>query len=109
MEMLRILNSTITTITTTVYFLQFACDLGIVANVSPKVFETSEEPGFKKPKKASKQNIEISWAIFEAMKYKLALTSNKLGILEIKSEVHNKFDQNANLSGPKQSCAATKT
>ena len=59
-EMLGTLDCTTTTITTTVYFLQFACDLCIVANVSPKVLETSEEPGFKKPKKASKQNIEIS-------------------------------------------------
>ena len=43
------------------------------------------------------------------MRYKPAPTSNKFEILEAKPEMHNKFDQNANLSCTKQSVAATKT
>ena len=100
------------------YYRQFASDLGMLTNFSLEHVKTicrldfprhSKELEFEKPKKLFRQHTEISLAIHEAMKYKPALTSNKFEILETKSEMHNKFDQNANFSGPKQSTAATKT
>ena len=42
------------------------------------------------------------------MGYKHVLTSNKFGILETKSKVHNEFNQNERFSCPKQSFAAIK-
>ena len=69
----------------------------------------SEEPEFEKPKKVFRQPKEIALAIHQATKYKPVLTINKFEILEIKSEMHDKLNQYANLSGPKQSTAATNT